>query len=217
MYCPTCGSEERQLSQYCRACGTDLRVIRAGLERVDTVTASAASAREHISRAVADKIRETQSPADLKKVAEEVLPEIEKFLESPEEKRLRRIRAGVIFAAIGLGGTLISIPLSMQNSEFLGVLLPGVVMFFIGLGIILNGIFFTLPRKELRDETDRARDQMTLDSQLRNIAGLNPASIPQPATNELDAREPAALRPSVTEHTTHQLKPDRPKRDLAAD
>lgn len=209
MYCPTCGSEERQLSQYCRACGTDLRVIRAGLERVDTVTASAASAREHISRAVADKIRETQSPADLKKVAEEVLPEIEKFLESPEEKRLRRIRAGVVFSAIGLGGTLVSILLTTQNSEFLGVLLPAFVMFFIGLGIILNGIFFTLPRKELRDEADRAREQIELDAQLKNIAGFNAESIQQPATNDLDAREPAALRPSVTEHTTHQLKSDR--------
>ncbi len=57
------------------------------------------SARDHISRAVADKIRETQSLDDLKKVAEEVLPEIEKFLESPAEKRLRRIRMGVVFAA----------------------------------------------------------------------------------------------------------------------
>lgn len=208
MYCPTCGSEERQLSQYCRACGTDLRVIRAGLERVDTVTASAASARDHISRAVADKIRDTQSPEDLKKVAEEVLPEIEKFLESPEEKRLRRIRAGVICAAIGLGGSLISLFLTLQDSEFLPLLLPGVVMFFIGLGIILNGMFFTLPRKELRDETDRAREQIELDAQLRNIGALNPASISQPSTIELDARERVALRPSVTEHTTHQLKPD---------
>lgn len=206
MYCPTCGSEERQLSQYCRACGTDLRSIRVGLERVDSVTASAVSARDHISRAVADKIRETQSPTDLKKVAEEVLPEIEKFLESPEEKRLRRIRAGVIFAAIGLGGTLISFLLTLENNEFLPLLLPGVVMFFIGLGIILNGIFFTLPRKELTDASDRALSQMELDSQLRSIAGLNPAPVPQPTTNELDSRERLAVRPSVTEHTTHQLK-----------
>lgn len=208
MYCPTCGSEERQLSQYCRACGTDLRIIRAGLERVDTVTASAASAREHISRAVADKIRETQSPADLKKVAEEVLPEIEKFLESPEEKRLRRMRAGVVFAAIGFGGTLISFLLTIEDSDFVPLLLPGVVMFFIGLGIILNGIFFTLPRKELTDATDRALAQVELDSQLRNIAGLYPAPIHQPTTNELDSCERQLVRPSVTEHTTHQLKSD---------
>lgn len=207
MFCPTCGSEERQLSQYCRGCGTDLRVVRAGLERVDSITASAVSARDHISRAVADKIRETQSPSDLKKVAEEVLPEIEKFLESPEEKRLRRIRAGVIFGAIGLGGSIISFLLAVQDEDFIPLLLPGVVMFFIGLGIILNGIYFTLPRKELRDAADRAMDQLALDSQLRNIAELNPQPISKPHTNELDSREPVVLRTSVTEHTTHRLKP----------
>jgi uncharacterized membrane protein YvbJ len=47
MYCPFCGSEERQLSQFCRACGADLRVVRSSLERPDAITASAASAREH--------------------------------------------------------------------------------------------------------------------------------------------------------------------------
>ena len=56
MYCPTCGSEERQLSQFCRACGTDLRVVRNSLERPDAITASAVSAREQIGMAVADKI-----------------------------------------------------------------------------------------------------------------------------------------------------------------
>src|SRR6185369_3315944 len=103
MFCPSCGSEERQASQYCRACGTDLRVVRVSLERPDTITASAVTAREEISRAVAQKIREVQDAHELKKIAEDVLPEIEKFLESPEEKKLRRIRAGVIVAASGLG------------------------------------------------------------------------------------------------------------------
>lgn len=209
MYCPTCGSEERQLSQYCRACGTDLRVVRVGLEHPDAITASAVSARDHISRAIADKIRETRSADDLKKVAEEVLPEIEKFLESPADKRLRRIRAGVIFAAIGLGGTLISTLLTMQDREFIPLLLPGVVFFFIGLGVILNGILFTLPRKELADRSDRALAQRELDSGLRGSALLYPSSISQPTTNELESREQASLRPSVTEHTTHQLKPNK--------
>jgi hypothetical protein len=54
MYCPSCGSEERQLSQYCRACGTDLRVVRNSLERPDAITASAVSAREQIGLAVAE-------------------------------------------------------------------------------------------------------------------------------------------------------------------
>ena len=89
MYCPTCGSEERQPSQFCRACGTDVRAVRITLERPDAVTESAIFAREQIGRAVADKIRMTKSAGQLKKVAEEVLPEIEKFLESPAERRLR--------------------------------------------------------------------------------------------------------------------------------
>src|SRR3982750_2892799 len=38
MYCPSCGSEERQLSQFCRACGTDLRVVRNSLENPDAIT-----------------------------------------------------------------------------------------------------------------------------------------------------------------------------------
>ncbi len=97
MYCPTCGSEERQLSQYCRVCGTDLRAVRVTLERPDAITESAVSARDHIGRAIADKIRMTESASELQKVAEEVLPEIEKFLESPAEKRLRRLRAGMLW------------------------------------------------------------------------------------------------------------------------
>ena len=107
MYCPSCGSEERQASQYCRACGTDLRPVRVSLERPDSITASAVSAREDIGRAVADKIREVEDAHELKKVAEDVLPQIERFLESYEEKRLRRVRAGVIVAASGFGTAIL--------------------------------------------------------------------------------------------------------------
>src|ERR1043166_9494427 len=92
MYCPSCGSEERQKSQFCRACGSDLRIVRNSLDNPDAVTQSAISAREHIGMAVADKIRQMSSAKELEHVAEDVLPHFEKFLESPEEKRLRRIR-----------------------------------------------------------------------------------------------------------------------------
>jgi hypothetical protein len=44
MYGPSCGSEERQLSQFCRACDTDLGVVRNSLEKLDAITASAVSA-----------------------------------------------------------------------------------------------------------------------------------------------------------------------------
>ena len=62
------------------------------------------SAREEIGRAMADKIREFESSKDLKRIAEDVLPELEKFLESPAEKRLRRIRNGYMVACYRSGG-----------------------------------------------------------------------------------------------------------------
>src|SRR5258706_5303761 len=147
MFCPSCGSNE-QTSQFCRACGTDLRTVRTSLERPDSITAIAVTAREEIGRAVAEKIREVEGSRDLKQVAEDVLPEIEKFLESPEERRLRRMRAGVIVSSIGLGVTIMMILLGSIAREadvqgFMGGAGAGIVLFFIGLGLLLNAFFFT--------------------------------------------------------------------------
>ena len=204
MYCPSCGSEERQLSQFCRACGTDLRIVRNSLENPDAITQSAISAREHIGMAVADQIRQMKSAKELSKMAEEILPNFEKFLESPEEKRLRRIRAGVITAAIGLGASIIFLVLAMDKIELIPVITPFFVTFLVGLGVIINGLLFTLPRKRLPGDVRDALEQRMLD------AGLNrnfyEAPTPPNLTNELP--QPAKPQPlSISEHTTHHLKP----------
>lgn len=197
MYCPSCGSEERQLNQFCRACGTDLRLVRNTLERPDAITASAISAREQIGMAVADKIRQMNSAKDLERVAEDVLPSFEKFLESPEEKRLRRIRNGVITAAVGLGGSLAVLLLAIDGVVLLGMVMPWLVTFLIGVGVILNGLLFTLPRKELPGDASDALSQKALDMN-RVVYEAPPAR-----TNELaPGSHPQA---SITEHTTHHL------------
>ncbi len=208
MYCPTCGSEERQISQYCRACGTDLRVVRMSLERPDTITASAVSAREQISQALADKIRQTESTHDLKRVAEDVLPQIEKFLESPEEKRLRRVRAGVIIASVGLGATLLIFLMSLNTHDLIPFITPGLVTFLIGLGIVINGFVFTIPRKTVADRSDEAQSQKELESRIQAVP-IGSQSSAQPALSGSRATDPIAGHPSVTEHTTHQLKPNK--------
>src|SRR6266576_5749595 len=210
MYCPTCGSEERQISQYCRACGTDLRVVRRGLETPDTITASAVSAREQISQVMAEKIREMESSVDLKRVAEDVLPQIEKFLESPEEKRLRRVRAGVVTAASGLGASLLIFLVSMQAQDLIPFVALGLITFFVGLGLIINGLVFTIPRKEIADRSEEARSQRELESRIQNIPGAHQLSnaVPQ-MTNGSKATDPRVGRSSVTEHTTHQLRPNK--------
>lgn len=202
MYCPTCGSEERQLSQFCRACGTDLRVVRNSLESPDAITASAISAREQIGMAVADKIRQMSSAKDLERVAEDVLPSFEKFLESPEEKRLRRIRNGVITACVGLGPALAVVVLAMEKGDLFPLIIPWLITFFVGIGMIINGYLFTLPRKELPGNQYDAMSQRALDMN-RGFYEAPPAR-----TNELaPGTHPQA---SITEHTTHHLTTNKP-------
>jgi hypothetical protein len=208
MYCPTCGSEERQLSQYCRACGTDLRVVRRGLERPDTITASAVSARQHISQVMAEKIREMEGSRELKQVAEDVLPQLEKFLESPEEKRLRRVRAGVVVAASGLGAALLIFLMSINEHDLIPFISLGVIAFLIGLGLVINGLAFTIPRKTLADRSEEAEAQRELESR----GGYVPNQLAGNSQSTNDLQNPAnavAGRPSVTEHTTHHLNPNK--------
>ena len=106
MFCPNCGLDEKQPNQFCRACGANLRTVVDAIGRPDNITSAAISAREEIGHAMAAKIREVGSAKDLKRIAEDVLPEVEKFLESPAENRLRRIRTGTIISFIGFGVAL---------------------------------------------------------------------------------------------------------------
>jgi hypothetical protein len=211
MFCPGCGSEERQTNQFCRACGTDLRLVRANLGGADSVTASAMSAREEIGRAMAQKIREVEDAHELKQVAEDVLPQVEKFLESYKEKRLRRVRAGVIVAASGAGAGVLGLVLTlvMRSMERNGdmeawIMLMGlgITAFAIGLGLVLNGILFTEPRGGDPDSS-RSSWQNLLDSEYSQPQGPS-QSLPRAQTTS-NLGQPA----SITEHTTLHLKSDR--------
>jgi hypothetical protein len=173
------------------------------LERPDSITASAATAREEIGRAVAEQIRQVEDAHELKKVAEDVLPQIEKFLESPEEKRLRRMRVGTIISTVGLGTTLgmLIMSLAAQTADKEGFRLAsglGVACFFIGLGFIINALLFTRPRKDVSDHTADARAQSAID------AGHGQGQLRSPTTSNLTP--PAG---SVTEHTTLHLRNER--------
>jgi len=77
-----------------------------------------------------------------------VLPEIEKFLESPAEKRLRRIRVGTVLSAIGIG---VAIALSLlavisRKEDYLFLAALGGVTFFIGIAFVINGYLLTVAK-----------------------------------------------------------------------
>ena len=192
MFCPECGTEERQSNQFCRACGVDLRRLRAAIATPDSITASAMSARDEIGRAVAAKIRETENASELKSVVEDVLPEIEKFLESPAERRLRSMRMGAMLSSIGVGTAIAlgAVAAAAQKEELLILAGFGFVTFFIGLGFIINGMFLTVPKMTVHDRSSDANSQHQLDR-------LN--------ANDLSLAESPVQFSSVTENTTRHL------------
>jgi hypothetical protein len=195
MFCPNCGSEDRQSSQYCRGCGADLRAIRQGLEKPESVMASVTSAREEIGRAIAARIREVRDASDLK-ILESVLPEVEKFFETPTERRLRRIRAGVVTAMCGLGGALFFMFLSEREKDLAFMIMAGVATFLIGLGIIINGLLFTVTKEHSAERSlNAAREDI---ERAMSLATNTREELPT-------ARQMGTPAASVTEHTTHRL------------
>jgi hypothetical protein len=192
MFCPSCGLEERNSNQFCRACGSNLTIVRSALERPDSITASAVKARNEIGMAIAERIRQTKTANELAKVTEEVLPQIEKFLESPEEKRLRRIRTGMVISSIGLGTTIAFVVAGIFVDDDLVIIASsGLVAFFIGLSIVINGFFHTIPNKTLADYSGESQKQLSLDNA---------------QTNDLILPQPTNLFSSVTETTTRNLE-----------
>jgi hypothetical protein len=199
MFCPYCAAEDRDHSQYCRSCGAELHTVRTALQRPDSITGAAAGAREEIGRAIADRIRQIKKDDDLKEVVEDVLPKIEKFLESPEARRMRQFREGVISSAVGLGAIILFLLASPHTNGGRELLLTfigagaGCVSFLVGIGLLINARWFTVPART--SEISRTLSNQILSGEL-STGSLD---------NELASSNPS--RPSsVTEGTTRQLK-----------
>ena len=74
-------------------------------------------------------------------------------------------------------------------------IVPSIVALFIGLSFVINGMYFTVTKKDLPDNTSDATRQRELDA----------------STSGLKLPEPASLfSSSVTENTTQHLKEKQP-------
>lgn len=200
MFCPNCGLKEDRTVQFCRTCGSDLGVVRDALEQPNSVAASTAAAREEIARAAAAKIKDGQWWQ-----VGAIVPEVEKLFESPEdrrlrlirtdeEQRLRRIRAGVVTAASGLGAVLLFLLLSLAKSDALFLIGPSLIVLLVGLGIVINGLIFTVPKQSALNRPADVHQRDTLD--------LPPGKVGMEVLSPL---KPSLPRPSVTEQTTRHL------------
>ncbi len=172
--------------------------MRAALERPDAITVSSITARDQIGQAIADRIKELRTADDLNEIAEEVLPQIEKFLESPEERRLRQLREGVLTGAVGLGVILCFLLVSsishsdkVETLGFLGAG-AGIIVLMVGLGIIVNALWLTV-----------------LPNRMQAPGIVKPVSSHEATTASFPKEPPTSNPPSapfVTESTTRQLR-----------
>jgi hypothetical protein len=200
MYCPNCGIREDQPTQFCRTCGTDLRVVRVSLETPDQPSASSMTARDEVARAVAAKVQEGkwwQLGA--------MVPEVERLFESPpmrelrllreaEAQRLRRLRAGVITSAVGLGTILLLLLASLAKPDLLLLAGPSLLVLLVGLGIVINGLLFTVPKESA---VTRLPEKQELDALADSKNGETRA--------DLSSVRPPFFPSSVTDQTTRHL------------
>jgi hypothetical protein len=205
MFCPNCGLKEDRTVQFCRTCGTDLGAVRDTLEQPNSVAAPTAAVREEIARAAAAKIKDGQWWQ-----VGAIVPEVERLFESPEdrrlrliradeERRLRRLRAGVVTAASGLGTVLLFLLLSFAQKNALFLIGPSLIVLLIGLGIVINGLVFTVPKQSALNRQP--------DEHPRDRVDLLPSGVAK-VGEVLSPPEPSLRPASVTEQTTRHLSSD---------
>lgn len=187
MFCPRCGTSQSDDIKFCKSCGGNLSAVREAVVSRDT------SGKIDWSKTwVAEMFL---SSAEQEKRKQQL--EREQGI-TPEVKRQKEVKAGVITASVGVGVSIFlfvlmqGIVLSLHNpgseTEILSrVWVAGVIPFFVGLGLIINGLFV--------GRIDRRR--VTTDS----LENSKPQSLP-PSETERFLHPPF----SVTEQTTRQLE-----------
>ncbi len=214
MFCPGCGLKEERPVQYCRSCGTDLGLVRETLAQPEAASMALATAREEVARALAARIQQGewwQTGA--------LVSDMARLFESPDEKRLRlrhaaeaarlkRIRAGVITSAVGLGTILLFLLLSIGKPDLLLLAGPGLLVFLIGLAVMLNGVLFTLHKTERESAAEERKDGASLRKLVEKFGRTHGAlQKAGPPTDALSGdRSPSSfVASSVTEQTTRHL------------
>lgn len=202
MICPQCGSRpESDDLKYCKSCGANLDAVRQAL----TVRGSEAKTEE--------KSNWTKSfITDIASIPEEIrrMKREQQTVFQAEENRYKEMKAGVITSSIGLS-LMIFLFIFMQGivrggnvpndgAEIISrVWIAGVIPFFIGLGLLFNGAIIS---KRLVDLTRREIEQRERLKTLE-LTARNQESPSLPAADRFEFN---TASPSVTEHTTRELR-----------
>ncbi|HJQ71538.1 MAG TPA: hypothetical protein VKA70_21355 [Blastocatellia bacterium] len=186
MFCPQCGTNQSEELKYCKACGANLYLVR------HAVTTRLAPG---------EKTEWSKSWGELKRRQ----MEMEMYL-SPEEKRYREIKGGVITSCVGLAvmiflyvlmrGIILGGNVPANEAEILSrIWVAGLFPFLVGIGLLINGVIVSKRLVELANRELRQKDTA------RILDTKDDASL-----SSEDWYESDSPRPSVTENTTRQLR-----------
>jgi hypothetical protein len=193
MYCPRCGSEPSENLKFCKSCGANLLAVRRAVDTKDS--------REGKVRGKPWYAEMTLSDAEAKR------RQVELYHQrgiAPEVTRNNEIKAGIITGSVGIAiaiftnifmtGLILSGSVSPSAAQILSrVWIAGVIPIFIGLALIINGVFVT---KRLADLARRAAQPGPVPLK----PDTDPLAIGAGETTEF---VPASF--SVTEDTTKHL------------
>ncbi len=192
MFCPQCGTNQSDKSKFCKSCGANLSAVR------QAVTAP-----------------ESQTKTDWTNTWVRYQHEMEKLKqerknrESPEEKRITEIKAGVITSCAGIGlmvflyflmqGIIAGGQVPFGAAQILGsIWIAGLIPVLVGAGLLINGVFVSKKLIELR------RRELEEKETTKRIASAHDGK--QELSPSADWYELGSPKPSVTEHTTRQLE-----------
>lgn len=177
MYCPNCGQASPDDRRFCKFCGTNLGLVSEALSRGRVSNANLSDAMAQI---IEQWFGEKPDPP-------------------PEKRQLNDIRSGVIttFVGIGLSAFLYFLMKAVASSSHIdpgavpivrSIWFVGLIPFFIGIALIINGIFFYKPLRRSGDEPT-----------------TQPHAFPGSETPPIASHAGVRIPPSVTEQTTHRL------------
>ena len=193
MFCPQCGSSQSDELKFCKSCGVNLDVVRQA-----AVMRNAGEKFDWSRTWVAEMFL---SENERKRRKEEI--ERERGI-TPEMKRYTEIKAGVITSSVGVG-VMIFLYVLMQGIILSGQSPPGdaailsrlwvagVIPFFVGAALIINGLFVSKKQVEIARLGQRTGANVLMGD------GENPALRPA------DTAEFSPPGFGVTEGTTKHL------------
>lgn len=190
MTCPRCASNQSDDVKFCTVCGANLHAVRQALDPNSEgkfnwnntwLAEMFLSAQEHEKRKLA--------------------LELAKGL-TPEVKRYNEIKAGVITSSAGIAvsiflyflmkGIIMTNPRGDAEAILQYIWVAGVIPFFVGLALIVNGVFVS---KKLVEIAQRQNEQNRVEG------NTSPQALKSPDTNEF-INTPFSVTEQTTKHLT---------------